>query len=186
MDDEERLAWGITGAGDQIRQVKDSIDKIKDKFSVKIDVFVSKAGEKVLKMYNIFDEVKKSHENFSVEVDSNTPFLAGSVYTGKYKGLLIAPATSNTVAKISNCIGDSLLTNATLQALKAYKPVFLMPTDLKAGQFDTVLPNGEEIKVRVREEDAQHVEILRGVDGVRIIEGPEEIGEAVRSIIDGK
>ncbi|HII86065.1 TPA: archaeoflavoprotein AfpA, partial [Candidatus Bathyarchaeota archaeon] len=43
--------------------------------------------------------------------------------------LLIAPATSNTVAKITNGIGDTMLTNAAIMSLKAFVPVYIVPTD---------------------------------------------------------
>lgn len=182
--DDARIAWGITGAGDQVKDVVEEIKRIRNNNPISFDVFVSEAGEMVLKMYDIYDELEEEFDNFSVEVNSNTPFFIGPLYAGYYEGLLIAPATSNTVAKISNCIGDSLLTNAALQAIKAFKPVRIMPVDLEAEESTTVLPNGDEIKIRVREEDEAHVENLRGTDGIGIIERPEEIEDSIMSIIE--
>lgn len=181
-----RIVWGISGAGEQIKEVKEEMEKIEDSYPIKFDVLVSKAGEMVLKRYKILDEVKESFNNFSVEVDANTPFFIRPIYAGFYKGLIIAPATSNTVAKISNCIGDTLLTNTALQALKAFKPVYIMPVDLKAGESTTVLPNGDEIKIRIRKEDVAHVEKLRNVEGIQIIEKPEEIERSIRELVKDK
>jgi len=53
-----------------------------------------------------------------VEVDANTPFIAGPLQVGRYHSLLIAPATANTVAKIVHGIADTLLTNAVAQTQK--------------------------------------------------------------------
>ncbi len=182
----KKIAWGITGAGDEIKDVKEEMKDIKNKYSVGIDVFASKAGKQVLKMYNLFDEIEEIFDGISVEVNANAPFLAGMLYEEKYKGMVIAPATSNTVAKIANCIGDSLLTNSALQALKAYKPVHIMPVDLEAGDSETTLPNGNEIRIRVRKEDAAQVDELRKVDGIRIIEGPEKIDESFSELVGGE
>lgn len=179
-----RIAWGITGAGDKIRETISEMEKIKGKYSVEISVFVSKAGEQVLRMYKIYDDIKDSFERFSIEVNANTPFLSGALYLGKYEALIIAPATSNTVAKISNCIGDSLLSNSALQALKAYIPVYILPVDLEVGELETETPSGRKLKLRVRKEDVAHVNRLRETDGVHIMGGPSKIEENVKRILD--
>lgn len=181
-----RIAWGITGAGDQIEEVTEEMKKISDIYPINFDIFVSKAGEMALKMYKVFDEIKEYFDNFSVEIDANKPFFVGPLFRGHYEGLIIAPATSNTVAKISNCIGDTLITNAALQALKTFKPVYIMPVDLVAGESTTILPNGDEIRIRVREEDAAHVENLRSIDGIQIIESPKKIKKSIEELIENK
>ncbi len=43
----------------------------------------------------------KSNFNVRIEIDANTQFLAGQLQVGRYDFLLIAPATSNTVAKFN-------------------------------------------------------------------------------------
>lgn len=181
--EEFKLAWGITGAGDKIREIKEEMVKIKEKKPVEITVYISKAGEQVLKWYGLQDEINNSFEKVLTENNSNSPFLAGDLQLGKHDTLIIAPTTSNSVAKIAHSIGDTLLTNSALMALKAYVPVYILPTDLKAGETDTELPNGKKIKVRVRREDAENVEKLRETDGIYIIEGPSEIEEIVDDLI---
>lgn len=181
--EEVKIAWGITGAGDKIKEIKSIMKGIEREKPVNIEVFISKAGEQVLKWYKIRDEIEESFEKVWIERNSNSPFLAGNLQTGKYETLIIAPTTSNSVAKIAHSIGDTLLTNSALMALKAYVPVYILPTDLEEGETDTELPNGKTIKVRVREEDAEKVKKLRGTDGVHIIEGPEEIEDSVDDLI---
>ncbi len=183
---ETKIAWGITGAGDKIQTIKEEMEKIRKEKQVEIHVFVSKAGKQVLKMYQIMEELQETFQSFTIEKNSNTPFLAGSLQTGTYDALIIAPTTSNTVAKITHSIGDTLLTNSALMALKAFTPVHILPTDLEAGTMETELPNGDILKVRVREEDAENVEKLRNTDGVRIIENPERLEKHVENIIGEK
>ncbi len=181
--EEVRIAWGITGAGDKIKEIKNKMETIKEEKPVDIEVFISKAGEQVLKWYKIYDEIEETFENIWIEKNSNSPFLAGNLQTGKYDTLIIAPTTSNSVAKIAHSIGDTLLTNSALMALKAYVPVYILPTDLEEGEMETELPNGKTIKVRVREVDAENVRKLREMDGVHILDGPDTIKENVEDLI---
>lgn len=183
MVEKNKIAWGITGAGDKIKETRKVIEKIRKQKPVEFQVFVSQAGEQVLKWYKIYNQIKDSFERFSVEKNSNSPFLAGSLQMGHYETLIIAPATSNTVAKIAHSIGDTLLTNSALMALKAYVPVYIMPVDLEAGEIVTELPSGDTLRERVREEDAENVEKLRETDGVHIIEEPKGIEYCVEDII---
>jgi archaeoflavoprotein AfpA len=174
-----KVAWGITGAGDKIAEYLDVMMKVKQEFADKVDihVFVSKAGELVLKFYNLESKLRANFEKVHVEVNANAPFLAAWMEMGKYKFLLIAPATSNTVAKIANGIGDTMLTNAAIMALKAFMPVYVAPTDYKEGICTTKLPNGKEMRLRVRKEEVEQVNKLRAMDDVHIVEGPEKIAD---------
>ena len=178
-----RIAWGITGAGDRIRETIDVMKRIRENYPVEIRVFASKAGEQVLKWYRVYDEVKNTFDRFAVEVNANSPFLAGEVQVGKYAMLVIAPATSNTVAKIASGIADTLLSNAALMALKAFVPVYIMPSDYEEGEVVTELPDGKKLRLRIRREDVEHVEKLRAIDGIHILERPEDIEEAVKQVV---
>lgn len=184
MVEKIKIAWGITGAGDKIKDTKEVMEKISNEKPVDFHVYVSVAGEQVLKWYRIYDEMKSSFKNFSAEKNSNSPFLAGNLQVGKYEALIIAPATSNTVAKISCSIADTLLTNSAIMALKAYVPVYVMPVDFEEGEIETELPSGEKFMVRVRKEDVENVNKLRKIDGISIIESPEDIESQVSRIIE--
>ena len=118
---------------------------------------------------------KENFERIWVEINSNSPFLAGQLQTGKFDFLLIAPATSNTVAKISIGITDSLLSNAAIMGLKAFVPVYVMPSDYEEGMIVTKLPSGRDMKLRIRKEDASHAQKLAKMDDVNVIEKPENI-----------
>ncbi|HLN45322.1 MAG: archaeoflavoprotein AfpA [Chloroflexota bacterium] len=174
-----KVAWGITGAGDKIADFLDVMIQIKTQYVDKIDihVFVSKAGETVLKFYNLETKLHQNFEKVLVEVNANAPFLAAWLQMGKYEFLLIAPATSNTVAKIANSIGDTMLTNAAIMGLKAFKQVYIAPTDYEEGECITKLPNGKEMKLRVRKEEVDQVKKLQNTEDIHIIEGVDGISE---------
>jgi archaeoflavoprotein AfpA len=172
-----KVAWGITGAGDKIAEYIAVMKEIQKEYAenVEIQVFLSKAADLVLKYYRLEDNLKQSFSKVRVELNSNAPFLAAWMQMRKYEFLLIAPATSNTVAKVANGIGDTMLTNATIMSLKAFAPVYIAPTDYAEGTVYTKLPNGKEMKLRVRKEEVEQVNKLRSMDGVHVLEGPQKI-----------
>jgi archaeoflavoprotein AfpA len=172
-----KVAWGITGAGDKIANFIEIMKEIQKEYAdtVEIQVFLSKAADLVLKYYNLETDLKQNFQKVSVELNSNAPFLAAWMQMRKYEFLLIAPATSNTVAKIANSIGDTLLTNAAIMSLKAFMPVYIAPTDYKEGTVYTKLPNGKEMKLRVRKEEVEQVKRLERMEDIFVLEGPQKI-----------
>lgn len=174
-----KVAWGITGAGDKIQEIIETMKDLKKQSEdiLEIDVYISKAGETMLKFYRLDEELKNNFTKVTVEMNSNTPFLAGMVQSGKYEFLLIMPASSNTVAKLVNGIGDTLLTNSALMSLKAFVPVWVMPVDYKESIIYTKLPNGKEMKLRVRKEEADQVRKLEQTEDVRVFENPAKVRE---------
>ena len=172
-----KVAWGITGAGDKIAEFIEVMKGIQKDYAetVEIQVFLSKAADQVLKYYRLEEDLKQNFSKVRVELNSNAPFLAAWMQMHKYEFLLIAPATSNTVSKIANSIGDTMLTNATIMSLKAFAPVYIAPTDYKEGTMYTKLPNGKEMKLRVRKEEVEQVEKLRRMEDLYVLEGPQKI-----------
>jgi archaeoflavoprotein AfpA len=177
-----RVAWGITGGGDKIAEFLEVMKEIRKEYedTVEIQVFLSKAAEIVLKYYRLEEDLKQNFAKVSVELNSNAPFLAAWMQMRKYEFLLIAPATSNTVAKIANGIGDTLLTNATIMSLKAFVPVYIAPTDYRESIVYTKLPNGKEMKLRIRKEEVEQVKKLESMDDMHVLEGPQKIREVFK------
>ncbi|MBE9593425.1 MAG: hypothetical protein IMF19_08080 [Proteobacteria bacterium] len=126
----------------------------------------------------LLPEAQDYFSKLSTEKSPNAPFLSGKIQLGTYKLFLIAPATANTVAKIAYGIADSLMTNSAAQAMKADVPVYIFPVDQKEGEILTTLPNGRDLKLRIRKEDVENVDKLRGMRGITILSRIEEI-EAV-------
>jgi archaeoflavoprotein AfpA len=177
-----KVAWGITGGGDKIADFIDVMKEIQKEYEsmVEIQVFLSKAADIVLKYYRLEDDLRKNFAKVRVELNSNVPFLAAWMQMRKYEFLLIAPATSNTVAKIVNSIGDTLLTNAAIMSLKAFVPVYIAPTDYREGIVYTKLPSGKEMKLRVRKEEVEQVKKLERMEDVFVLKGPQKIREVFK------
>ena len=171
-----KVAWGITGSGDRLVQTVQVMKDIKQKYQNKVDVrvFLSKAGDQVIKYYHLVRELQEIFQS-SVEVNPNSPFLAGQLQQKKFKFLLIAPATSNTTAKISLGIADTMLCNAAIMGLKAFIPIYIMPSDYQEGIITTDLPNGRQMTLRIRKEDVEHVRRLATMDDVFLLKDPSEL-----------
>ena len=174
-----KVAWGITGAGDKIAEILETMKDLKKQSEdvVEIDVYVSKAADTVLKFYRLEEDLKANFAKVQFEVNSNSPFLAAWMQMRKYEFLLIAPATSNTVAKLANGIGDTLLTNAAIMSLKAFVPVYILPTDYRESIVYTKLPNGKEMKLRVRKEEADQVRKLEAMEDVHVYGDLQQLRE---------
>ena len=173
----KRVAWGITGSGDRMLEVIETMKQIKKQYQddTRITVYLSKAGNQVVNFYGLTNDLKENFDKVRVEVNSNLPTLAVQLQSGKIEFLLIAPTTANTVAKLATGIADTLLCNATIMALKSFIPVYILPCDYKEGITATQLPDGSEMKIQVRKEDVERTKKLAAMDGVFILEKPEEI-----------
>ena len=177
-----KVAWGISGAGDKIAEIIDIMKSVKKEYenTIEIHVFLSKAAETVMKFYGLEEDLKKNFQKVFLELNSNSPFLAAWMQMHKYEFLLIVPGTSNTVAKIAFGIGDTVLTNAVSMSLKAFVPVYIVPTDYEEKIVYTKLPNGKEMKLRVRKEDAENVRRLESMEDVHVLENPQKIPDVFR------
>ena len=173
----KRVAWGITGSGDRLVEIIEVMKQIKKQYQddVRITVYLSKAGNQVVNFYRLANDLKENFDKIRVEVNSNIPTLAVQMQSGKIEFLLIAPTTANTVAKIAAGITDTLLTNATIMSLKSFVPVYIVPCDYKEGTTVTELPDGSEMKIRVRKEDVERTKKIAAMDGVFVLEQLEDI-----------
>jgi len=176
-EDKPKVAWGITGSGDKLKETLEIMTNLKEEYGkkVEIEVFLSKAVEQVAKYYKIYDRLYTDFSSVWVEESANKPFLVGRIQLGEFRFFLVVPATSNTVAKIAHGISDTLVTNSVIQALKTSVPVYIMPCDYHEGETTTTLPNGRSLKLRVRKEDADNVRVLESMEGLKPFERPEEI-----------
>jgi archaeoflavoprotein AfpA len=177
----KKVAWGITGSGDKIIETVKIMREMREKYIDEYDIriYVSKAGDQVLKYYGLFKELEVEFDRTWVEVNANAPFLAGQIQLGQFEFMLIAPATSNTVAKISLRIGDALLPNSAIMGQKAGIPIYVLPSDFEAGTVITQLPDGRDLELTIRKEDVEHVERLANM-GINILRTPDEIREVFK------
>jgi archaeoflavoprotein AfpA len=172
-----KIAWGITGAGDKIEDTVQVMMDIKDKYEeqVDIEVFISKAGDQVIKYYEISHEIETKFDKVWVEINANSPFLAGNIQLGKYEFMLVAPGTSNTVAKIALRMGDTLISNAAIMGQKADVPLYILPADYEEGIIITKLPDGKDLKLIIRKEDVEHVQKLANMDNTYILKDSDDL-----------
>lgn len=181
-----RIAWGITGCGDHLKESIDLMKELTIEYGLDVRVFLSTAGEMVVKWYKLYKDLKTSFPRTYSEKSSNIPFLVGDLQLGKYDFLLITPSTSNTVGKIASGISDTLLSNAAAMAMKAKVPVYIFPADQKKGEIITDLPGGKKLALTMRDVDIEAVEKLRNMDGITVLENPDEIKDIVRKYIEKK
>jgi len=175
----KRIAWGITGSGDQMIETYNTLVDIKNKTGVETMVFLSKEGETVMKWYHLWDKIQKDFPNFKTDAGPNSPFIAGPLQMGYYDFVLIAPATANTVAKIVCGIADSLVTNAVSQTAKGSTPIYIMPVDQKRGTVKTAAPTGRTFELRMREVDVTNSEKLARMENITVLESPYDIYDVV-------
>lgn len=140
------LAWGITGAGHFLHESFEVFKELKEKNpELKVTTFLSRAGEEVVRMYGLANELSNISsgeylEECFYEREQGASFpKAGRFLLQKYDALIISPATSNTTAKFACGIADTLVTNAVAQAVKGDVPVFIVPVDI-AGKLESRMP----------------------------------------------
>lgn len=174
-----RIAWGITGCGDYLKESIDIMKELAKEHDLDVRVFLSQAGEMVVKWYKLYSDLKTSFPKTYSEKSPNIPFLVGDLQLGKYDFLIITPSTSNTVGKIASGISDTLLSNAAAQAMKARIPVYIFPADQKKGDIVTDLPGGKKLTLTMRDIDLEAVEKLRNMKGITVLAHTDEIKDII-------
>ena len=163
-----RLGWAVTGSGHFFEECLDVIAELSD-----VDLFVSKAASEVIRMY-------KSRLPADLRVFRDTTASAAPVglfYEGVYHTLVLAPATSNTIAKCVYGISDNLATNVFAQAGKCRIPIIVFACDT-APELDTMAPGGM-VKVFPRRIDLENVERLKDFEGVEVVASMAELEAAI-------
>ena len=165
---EKRIAWAITGAGHLLAESAEHLLRRGN-----VDIFLSRAAEEVVRMYQLKDRIYNHGAKVYRETTSSSPLVA-RFSRGTYRILVVAPGTSNSVAKFVHGISDSLVTNLFAQAGKSRVPIIVLPTDL-APEMDSVGPHGDLIKVYPRPIDLENTEKLGRFPGVTVVSSVEEV-----------
>jgi flavoprotein len=168
-----RLAWALTGSGHFFTECVELMARIAD-----LDLFVSKAGAEVVRMYKQdMAKLPKSVRIFKDTTASAAP--VGLFYHGFYHTLVLAPATSNTIAKCVVGISDNLATNVFAQAGKCRVPAIVFACDT-APELDTMAPDGM-VKVYPRRIDLENSERLKSFEATEVVESLQELDRAVQA-----
>ncbi len=178
-----RIVWGITGSGDLIREIIKTMKQLEDDENIRLTVIVSKAGEQMLRLYGLWDELNESFSKVLKESNANVPFIAGPLQIGKYDAFIVAPLTANSTAKIAHGIADTLITNAIAQTLKGSTPVLLYPVDQVDEEVRTVGPKGEVFSIKPRVVDLENVKRLREMERVIVLDSPLKIPQIVSDLL---
>jgi len=166
-----RLAWALTGSGHFFAESLELMRGVAD-----LDVFVSKAAAEVVRMYR--DDMKKLPPTARVFRDTTASAApVGRFYHGDYHTLVVAPATSNTVAKCVVGISDTLATNVFAQAGKCRVPTIVFACDT-APELDTKAPHGM-VKVYPRRIDLGNTARLKTFDDVIVVDSLADLERAL-------
>ena len=168
-----RLAWALTGSGHFFTESLELMRRVPD-----LDLFVSKAGAEVIRMYKEdFDKLPKAVRVFRDTTASAAP--VGLFYHGVYHTLVLAPATSNTIAKCVYGISDNLATNVFAQAGKCRVPAIVFACDT-APELETMAPDGM-VKVYPRRIDLENVEKLKDFEATEVVESLADLETALEA-----
>ena len=166
-----RFAWMITGSGHLLEESLELAGRLPA-----VDLVLSKAGEEVLQIYGL--QLEDLRQRFRVIRDKTSSAVpVGLLYDHHYHTVVIAPATSNTVAKCCVGISDSLPTNMLAQAGKLGIPGIVFACDTEPVVV-TMGPQGW-VKLMPRNIELQNVDRLRTSDHVRVACSIEELREAL-------
>jgi len=141
-----------------------------------VDLYLSAAGAEVLPLYKLsVESLKRDFRVFRDNSRSSVP--VGLLYADFYHTVIIAPATSNTVAKCAFGISDTLPTNMFAQAGKLGIPGIVYACDTEPVVI-TKSPR-EWVELRPRRIELDNVERLRTIDFCRVVCSPDELRAAL-------
>jgi dihydromethanopterin reductase (acceptor) len=165
-----RWGWALTGSGHFFKECLRMAGQLGE-----IDLFVSKAASEVMRMYRQEFKLPKTARVFRDTTASAAP--VGLFYYGVYHTLILAPATSNTVAKCVFGISDTLVTNVFAQAGKCRVPAIVFACDT-APELETEAPKGM-VKVYPRGIDLKNTERLKSFESTEVVESLEQLETAL-------
>ena len=156
-----RWAWALTGSGHFFQECLSVLGELDD-----VDLFVSKAASDVVRM-----------DRQEFKLPSATRLFRDTTASAAYHTLILAPATSNTVAKCVVGISDTLVTNVFAQAGKCRLPAIVFACDT-APELETEAPKGM-VKVYPREIDLKNTERLKSFESAVVVESLEDLRTAL-------
>ncbi len=165
-----RWGWALTGSGHFFKECLRMVSDLDE-----VDLFVSKAASEVVRMYRQELKLPRTARIFRDTTASAAP--VGLFYYGNYHTLVLAPATSNTVAKCVFGISDTLVTNVFAQAGKCRVPAIVFACDT-APELETEAPKGM-VKVYPRAIDLKNTERLKSFESTVVVELLNELEAAL-------
>jgi len=168
-----RFAWAVTGSGHFLSEALELAFRLPE-----VDFFLSAAAEEVLPLYDYrIEHLKERFRVFRDKSASSVP--VGMLYDDVYHTVVVAPATSNTVAKCVVGISDTLPTNMFAQAGKLGIPGIVFACDAEPVVV-TKSPR-EWVELRPRNIDLENVARLRQIDHCRVVENLATLEQALNA-----
>ena len=167
---EQRLAWAITGSGHYLRECLELIEPLEN-----VDLFLSKAAAEIIKQYGYEHHVARVYQD---KTASSVP--VEFFYQGNYHTVVVAPATSNTVAKMVYGISDTLVTNVFAQAGKCRVPTIVFACDT-APEIESEAPHENMVKVYPRAIDLENMEKLKTFEQTTVAADILQLNAAIQA-----
>lgn len=169
----QRLAWAITGSGHYLRESLAILQTLKD-----VDIFLSKAAAEIIQQYGFQQQLAGTgHRVYQDKTASSVPVEL--FYHGQYHSLVIAPATSNTIAKMAYGFSDSLVTNLYAQAGKTRVPSIVFACDT-APELESEAPRDNLVKVYPRKIDLENVAKLKTFEATVVVADMHGLQQAIQ------
>jgi dihydromethanopterin reductase (acceptor) len=175
-----RFAWCITGSGHFLEESLALATRLRA-----LDLFLSDAAEEVLPIYGLaLDDIRQRFgPGFKLVRDKTASAVpVGMLYDDVYHTVVIAPATSNTVAKCAFGISDSLPTNMFAQAGKLGIENIVFACDTEPVVV-TKSPH-DWVTLRPRRIELDNVERLRAIEFCEVVRSPAELEAALQRRLD--
>jgi dihydromethanopterin reductase (acceptor) len=175
-----RFAWCVTGSGHYLDESIALAQRLPS-----LDLFLSDAAEEVLPIYGMkIEELRpRFAPGFRLVRDKTASAVpVGMLYDDVYHTVVIAPATSNTVAKCVAGISDTLPTNMFAQAGKLGIPGIVFACDTEPVVV-TKSPH-DWVTLRPRRLELDNVARLREIDFCEVVCSPEELEVALQRRLD--
>lgn len=170
----QRLAWAITGSGHYLRESLAILHTLEN-----VDIFLSRAAQEIIQQYGFQEQlIKTGHRVYQDKTASSVPVEL--FYQGKYHTLVIAPATSNTIAKMAYGFSDSLVTNLYAQAGKTRVHSIVFACDT-APELESEAPRDNMVKVYPRSIDLENVAKLSAFEATTVVADMLGLTEAIQA-----
>ena len=170
----QKLAWAITGSGHYLRESLAILQALEN-----VDIFLSKAAAEIIKQYGFQAQLDAAgHKVYQDKTASSVP--VEGFYAGKYHTLVIAPATSNTIAKMAYGFSDSLVTNLYAQAGKTRVPSIVFACDTSP-EVTSEAPRDNFVQVFPRQIDLDNVAKLAQFEFTQIVSDMTQLQASVEA-----
>lgn len=142
-----------------------------------VDIFLSRAAAEIIRQYGFQAQLEATgHRVYHDKTASSVPVEL--FYQSKYHTLVIAPATSNTIAKMAYGFSDSLVTNLFAQAGKTRVPSIVFACDT-APELESEAPRENMVKVYPRQIDLDNVAKLASFEATKVVADMAELTHVI-------